>query len=84
MAYEPYLTLKNIYIKRDKSQMFLMGITAISPAIIYVIARIIWDLFKYHRLLLLTGRVFMVAVVIQTAVLIYLGYWILQVLRKEK
>ena len=84
MSYQPYLTLKDIYKKRDKSQIFLVALTAISPAVIYVAARIIWDLAKYHRLLLVTGKVFIAAAVIQAAVLIYLGYWTWQVLRREK
>ena len=84
MAYQPYLTIKEIWEKRDKSQMFLMGISALSPAIVYVIGRIIWDLGKYHRLLLITGRVFVAAVIIQIIVLSYLGYWIIEVLREEK
>lgn len=84
LSYQPYLTLKEIRNKRDKSQMFLVAVTALTPAIVYIIARIIWDLVKYHRLLLVTGRVFVVAGVIQTIVLLYLGYWTLQVLRKEK
>jgi len=35
----------------------------------------------YHPL---SGKVFVVVAAIQTAVLIYLGYWIWQVWRKEK
>jgi hypothetical protein len=84
MAYQPYLTVKELYLKKDKSQIFLMGVTALTPAIVYIIVRIIWDLIKYHRLLLVTGNVFVVAVVLQTMVLLYLGYWILQVWMKEK
>ena len=81
LTYQPYLTLKEIWEKRDKSQMFLMAVTALSPAIVYVIARIIWDLVKYHRLLMMTGRVFMAAVAIQTLVLLYLGYWMFKVIK---
>jgi hypothetical protein len=84
MAYQPYLTLKEIWDKKDKSQMFLMSVSALSPAIIYIFARIIWDLMKYHRLLLVTGNVFTLAVIVQTVVLAYLGYWFLQVLKKEE
>jgi len=84
LYYQPYLTLKEIWDKKDKSQIFLLTITALTPAIVYVIARIIWDLVKYHRLLMVTGNVFLVAAAIQMAVLVYLGYWMLQVLKKEK
>jgi len=84
LSYQPYLTLKDIYEKRDKSQMVLMAITALTPAIVYILARIIWDLVKYQRLLLVTGRVFVAAGVIQTIVLLYLGYWILMVIKNDK
>lgn len=84
LTYQPYLTLKEIYQKRDKSQIFLLGVTALTPAIIYCVVRIIWDLFKYHRLLLVTGKVFGIAVGMQILILAYLGYWTLQVIKKEK
>ena len=84
MRYQPYLTLKELWEKRDKSQMLLMAVTALTPAMVYIIARIIWDLIEYHRLLLVTGRIFIAAVAVQAAVLLYLGYWILEVWRREK
>jgi len=84
LYYQPYLTLKEIWDKKDKSQMILLAGAAITPAIFYIIARIIWDLVKYHRLLLVTGNVFVVAAVIQMAVLVYLGYWMLEVMKKSK
>ena len=83
LTYQPYLTLKTIYKEKDKSQTLLMTLTALTPAMVYVVARIIWDLVNYHRLLLMTGRVFVAVGVIQMTVLLYLGYWILQVLRRE-
>jgi hypothetical protein len=84
LMYQPYLTLKEIYKKRDKSQIFLLAVTALTPAIIYSVARIIWDLMKYQRLLFVTGKVFLAMVGIQILVLGYLGYWTLQVLIKEE
>jgi hypothetical protein len=84
LTYQPYLTLKELWDKRDKSQILLMTMTALTPAIVYVVARIAWDLVKYHRLLLVTGKVFVVAAVIQAAVLAYLGYWMLKVLKEER
>jgi hypothetical protein len=80
----PYLTVKEIKDKRDKSQIFLVGLSALSPAIFYVLLRIIWDLVFYQRLLFMTGRVFLVAAMIQIAVLAYLGYWIFMVYKKEE
>ena len=84
MAYQPYLTIKDLWNKRDKSQILLMTISALAPAIIYTIGRIVWDILNYHRLLFVTGNVFVLAVIIQTAVLMYMGYWVLKVLRDEK
>lgn len=81
LYYQPYLTIKELVDKRDKSQIFLVGLAAVTPTIIYIVARVIWDLVKYQRLLLLTGRVFLVAAGIQTLVLGYLGYWTYQVLK---
>jgi uncharacterized membrane protein YdbT with pleckstrin-like domain len=83
MAYQPYLTIKELYIKKDKSQIFLMGLSALTPAIGYTFFRIIWDLVKYQRIWLTTGKVFVVAAAVQAAVLLYLGYWILEVWRRE-
>jgi hypothetical protein len=84
LYYQPYLTIKDIFEKRDKSQTFLIGLAAITPTIVYILARVVWDLLKYHQLLPMTGKVFLVAAGIQAAVLIYLGYWTLEVLRKER
>lgn len=84
LSYQPYLTLKDIYEKRDKSQFLLLTITALTPVIVYSVSRVIWDLVKYQRLLFVTGKVFLAATGIQIAVLGYLGYWTLQVLKKEK
>jgi hypothetical protein len=56
---------------------------AVTPTIIYILARIIWDLVKYRQILPITGNVFLVAMGIQVAVLGYLGYWTLEVLRKN-
>jgi hypothetical protein len=83
MAYSPYLTLKDIKVKRDKSQFLLIVLSALTPIIVYVAARLIWDLIKYQRLLWLTGNVFVAMVVIQLLILGYLAYWTIQVLLKE-
>ena len=82
LYYQPYLTLKEIIEKRDKSQIFLITVAALTPVIIYLLARLTWDLIKYHRVLMLTGNVFVVMAIIQTVVLAYLGYWTLKVLNK--
>ena len=83
LYYQPYLTIKEIIDKRDKSQIFLVAVAAITPTIAYILARIVWDLAKYHQILPMTGRVFLLAAGIQAAVLVYLGYWTLEVLKKN-
>jgi len=80
---EPYLTIKALRESRDKSQIFLIGLTALTPLFLYVILRIIYDLIKYHSLLVVTGEVFKLAVLFQGLVLIYLGYWVVKVFQEE-
>jgi hypothetical protein len=84
LAYQPYLTLKVLKDQRDKSQLALLAVTAITPTIVYILARIIWDLISYHRILWLTGKVFLTAAGIQTVVLLYLGFWVWRVIKGEK
>lgn len=83
LYYSPYLTLKKIKDEGDKSQSFLIGLAAITPVIFYILGRIIWDLIKHHRILWLTGNVFVVMGIIQTIVIVYLGYWIYRVYKVE-
>lgn len=83
LYYQPYLTIKKIKDKGDKSQTFLLALTAISPFIVYIILRIIYDLLKYGRMVMVTGRVFGAMAVIQILMLAYLSYWTLKVLIKD-
>lgn len=75
LYYQPYLTIKEIVDKKDKSQIFLITVAALTPTLTYVLLRIGWDLIKYHRMLIVTGNVFLVMALIQTIVIAYLGYW---------
>lgn len=81
---EPFLTIKTIKEKQDKSQIFLIIVTAISPVYIYAAARIVWDLINYGRILWMTGNVFMAMGIVQLGILGYLAFWTLQVLRKDR
>lgn len=80
---EPYLTIKALKESRDKSQIFLISLTALAPLFVYIIARIIYDLIQYHSLLVVTGGVFKLAVLIQGLILIYLGYWTVKVWQEK-
>lgn len=81
--YQPYLTIKNLIEKKDKSQIFLIIMAALTPVILYGAMRVIYDLIKYGRLVPLTGNVFWMMGIIQIAVLAYLGFWTLKVLREK-
>lgn len=80
---EPYLTIKDLRESRDKSQILLISLTALTPLFLYIVLRIIYDLVRYHSLLIVTGNVFKLAILFQGLVLIYLGYWVIKVFREE-
>ena len=80
---EPYITIKELKESRDKSQIFLISLTAFSPLFLYIFLRIIFDLIVYHSLVIVTGEVFKLAIYIQGIVLLYLGYWVIKVFSEE-
>lgn len=80
---EPYLTLRELREKRDKSQIFLISLTALSPLLVYLFLRIIYDLIKHGSLLLITGPIFKIIVGLEILILAYLGYWSLMVLKEK-
>jgi hypothetical protein len=53
--------------------------TALAPAFLYLLARVITDLIFYGRILWMTGNIFLVTGLIQATVIAYLSYWILKV-----
>jgi hypothetical protein len=80
---EPYVTIKALKKSRDKSQIFLITLSTFSPLFLYVILRIVYDLIKYHSLLIVTGDIFKMAILIQALILVYLGYWTLKVFNEK-
>ncbi|HOZ80751.1 MAG TPA: hypothetical protein PK370_00840 [Candidatus Woesebacteria bacterium] len=80
---EPYLTLKAIKDKGDKSQFLLVSASALAPIWIYIAARVIYDLWKYQKMIWITGRTFLVIGIIQLLILGYLAYWTLRVIREK-
>ncbi len=80
---EPYLTLKELREKKDKSQIFLISLTALSPLLVYLFLRIIYDLIKHGSLLLITGPIFKIIVGLEILILAYLSYWSLMVLGEK-
>lgn len=83
LYYRPYLTIKKIRENEDKSQILLICLTALTPTFVYIVLRVIYDLWKFGRLVPITGNVFTGVIVIQMILLGYLGYWTLVVLKKE-
>lgn len=80
---EPYLVINDLKESKDKSQIFLIGLTAFSPLFLYAFLRIIYDLVRYQSIVLVTGGVFKAAILIQGVILVYLGYWVIKVLGEK-
>ena len=81
---QPFLALKTLIIKdRDKSQMFLVGIIMIMPAIFYVTARIFWDHYKYGFVLNSVGKVFLIISIIEIVIFGYFGFWVWKIFKKR-
>lgn len=83
LAYSPFLTIKEIIDKKDKSQIILMISVIMSPAIVYTFARVVWDKFWYGGLLRSIGPVFNLFFVIESIFLLYVAYWSFQVWRRK-
>jgi len=83
LYYSPFLTIKKIIDTRDKSQTFLILVAALTPVIFYIIGRVVWDLIMYGEMLPVTGSVFLIMGVIQTMVILYLGYWTVIVFKNK-
>ena len=83
LIHEPFLTVRKIKIRRDKSQALILGLIFVSPALVYIVARITTDLWWYRRLLLSVGPVFEMTTLVEMLILGYLFYWIYQVISKN-
>lgn len=81
--YQPYLTIRNLIKKRDKSQLFLLTSAALAPFGIYLGARVIWDHYHYGMILSSVGPIFTLTALVEIPILLFLGYWFFQVLRKK-
>ena len=83
LTYQPFLTLRTIRARRDKSQLLLIALVAISPILAYGMARMILDLVMYGRWLKSVGLIFGLTAAIEILILGYLGYWAGVVIRKN-
>ncbi|MEI8067553.1 MAG: hypothetical protein WCG91_01190 [Candidatus Shapirobacteria bacterium] len=80
---QPFLTIKTLLKERDKSQIFLLSLMAIMPAIFYVSARLVWDRYRYGFVLNSVGMVFLVVSTIELIIFTYLGFWLFKCLFKK-
>lgn len=60
-------------LKKDKSQQVLLMLSFLSPIIIYLILRIVWDNYKYGAVLTEIGMIFWIIMSIEAVFLMYLG-----------
>lgn len=81
---EPFITVKILIKERDKSQIFLIGMIFLMPLIAYFLGRIVWDYYRYRLIIDHVGVFFTIAIMIQIVLLLYLGYWVLRVIKKNK
>ncbi len=79
---EPFITLRLLIKEKDKSQIFLICMIFLLPIIAYLLGRIAWDYYRYGFVVDNVGVFFTLAIVIQTTLLLYLGYWVLRVIKK--
>lgn len=77
--YEPELVIRELRETKDKSQIFLIAISALSPLFLYVITRIVYDLFNYRNLIWITGKGLGLAVGLEAIIGSYLLFWIIRV-----
>ena len=80
---EPFLTLKRLIKERDKSQFFLIGLVFLMPIISYFLARIVWDYYRYGLIVKDVGMFFSVSLMVEIILLMYLGFWILRVMKRK-
>ncbi len=83
LSYQPFLTIRNLIEEKDKLQLFLLLLLAISPGTIYILARVVWDTYRYGGVLTSVGVVFLVMLIAQCSVFGYLGYWFWKVMKNK-
>lgn len=81
---EPFVTLRMLIKERDKSQIFLLIMIFLMPIIVYFFARVAWDYYRYGLITDGVGLFFTMAIVIQVGLFLYLGFWVLKVVKNWK
>ena len=81
---QPFLALKTLVIKeKDKSQMFLVGVVISMPILLYSVARVIWDYYRYGLVIKGVGMFFMIAAGVEIIFLGYVGFWLWKVVKNK-
>jgi len=82
LIYEPEITLRELIKDFDKSQMLLLVLTALTPLFIYLILRVAWDLIVYGNVVAVFGAGLNFVLFLEFLIFVYLGYFVVKVLRK--
>lgn len=80
---DPFLTLKDLWQTKDKSQIFLISLTFISPIVVYVLARIVWDYYRYKLIVNDVGMFFKIVIFLELAIFLYMSYWITKLCKRK-
>lgn len=82
--FEPELVIRELRETKDKSQIFLIAVTALAPLFLYVIARVIYDLWKYQSIVLVTGSGLGLALGLEVIIWGYLFFWVGKIWREDR
>ncbi len=80
---EPILTIKTLIKEKDKSQIFLITMMVLAPIIVYSLARIIWDYYRYGLIIRDVGMFFGMSVTFEIISLLYVGFWIFRSIKRK-
>lgn len=83
LFYQPEITLRELIDDFDKSQLFLLILTALIPLFVYLVLRVIWDLIKYGNMAAVFGIGFNFVLGVEVLIFAYLGYFVIKVLLKK-
>ena len=81
---EPFVTLRLLIKDRDKSQIFLIAMIFLMPIIAYFMARIGWDYYRYGFIIDGVGMFFTMAIFVQICLFLYLGFWVLKIIKSGR
>ena len=71
---EPNVAIRELWAKKDKSEMLLLALVLTMPSWGYMASRIMWDAANYGVLMPRTGAVFQIALTIQALIFCFIGW----------